>query len=175
MTIYTRTGDRGETGLLGAARAPKDSPRLEVCGDLDEFDALLGLARCEPMAEDVAVLLERIQRRMVAVRAEAVAPATPSRIDAVGPPDIEELERAIDLHDANLEPLTTFIVPGGSRAAAVLHVARAVCRRAERRLVSLARAEPSSVSPSLSAYVNRLSDLLFVLARSSNAQAGHGD
>ena len=175
MTIYTRTGDRGETGLLGAARVPKDSPRLEVCGDLDELDALLGLARCEPMSEDVAALLERIQRRMVAVRAEVVAPATPARIDAVGPPDIGELERAIDLHDAKLEPLTTFIVPGGSRAAAVLHVARAVCRRAERRLVSLARAEPSSVSPSLLAYVNRLSDLLFVLARLSNAQAGHGD
>ncbi len=175
MTIYTRTGDRGETGLLGAARVSKDSPRLEVCGDLDELDALLGLARCEPMSEDVAALLERIQCRMVAVRAEVVAPATPSHIDAVGQPDIEELERAIDLHDAKLEPLTKFIVPGGSRTAAALHVARAVCRRAERRLVSLTRAEPSAVSPPLLAYVNRLSDLLFVLARLSNAQAGYGD
>lgn len=175
MTIYTRTGDQGETDLLGAVRVPKDSPRLEVCGDLDELDALLGLARCEPMAEDVAALLERIQRRMVAVRAEVVAPATPSRIDVVGPSDIEELERAIDHHDAKLTPLTKFIVPGGSRAAAVLHVVRAVCRRAERRLVSLARDDPSAVSPPLLAYVNRLSDLFFVLARSSNAQAGLGD
>ena len=165
MTIYTRTGDRGETSLSGAVRAPKDSPRLEVCGDMDELDALLGLARCEPMSKDVVALLERIQRRMVAIRAEVIASATPSHIDAVGPPDIEELERAIDLHDGKLEPLTKFIVPGGSRAAAVLHVARTVCRRAERRLVSLARAEPSAVSPSLLAYANRLSDLLFVLAR----------
>jgi len=171
MAIYTRTGDQGQTDLLGGTRAPKDSPRLEVCGDLDELDALLGLARCEPLPEGATEVLDRIQRRMVAIRAELVSPLQ-ARADPLGPADVERLERAIDRHDAKLEPLRTFIVPGGSRSAAVLHVARAVCRRAERRLVSLSRAEPSAVSPPLLAYVNRLSDLLFVLARSSNAQAG---
>ncbi|MBN1395097.1 MAG: cob(I)yrinic acid a,c-diamide adenosyltransferase [Pirellulales bacterium] len=174
MKIYTRNGDNGETDLPGGGRAAKDAPRLEVCGELDELDCLLGLARCEPMAENVAALLESIQRRMTAVRAEVVFPSVPPGIKPIGASDIEDLERAIDRHDAELEPLREFLVPGGGgRAAAVLHVARAVCRRAERRLVSLARAEPSAVSPSLSAYVNRLSDLLFVLARSENGRAGN--
>ena len=173
MTIYTRTGDRGETDLLGGPRVPKDSARLEACGELDELDALLGLARCEPLPEDVAALLERIQQRMVPIRAELIGASSAPGDEAVGPAEIEQLERAIDRHDEGLKPLTTFIVLGGSRAAAVLHVARAVCRRAERRLVSLARAEPSLVSPPLLAYLNRLSDLLFVLARASNALSGH--
>lgn len=172
MNIYTRTGDNGETDLLSGPRVPKDTARLEACGDLDELDALLGAVRCEQLPEGVAVLLEEIQQRMVPFRAELIASSSAKRGEAVGPAEIERLEREIDRLNGSLEPLTTFIVPGGSRAAAALHVARAVCRRAERRLVALARAEPSCVSPSLLAYINRLSDLLFVLARYTNAKAG---
>ena len=193
MTIYTRTGDQGETDLLHGGRVPKDAARLEVCGAFDELDAWLGLARCEPLPEGAAALLERIQCRMVDLRAalatvspERGHPARqlrPGRPRSTAPPvasaitshDVEALEQAIDRYDAPLPPLETFILPAGSRAAATLQVARAVCRRGERRLVSLARAEPAAVAPALLAYVNRLSDLLFVLARSANAQAGIAD
>jgi cob(I)alamin adenosyltransferase len=176
MTIYTRTGDRGETDLLGGPRVPKDTARLEVCGDLDELDAWLGLARCEPLPAGAAALLEQIERRMVAVRAElATAPPALPGAAAVGSRDVAAIEQAIDRYEAKLDPLEAFILPGGSRAAAILHLARAVCRRAERRLVSLLRGEPAAVSPPLLAYVNRLSDLLFVLARAANAQAGVAD
>ena len=174
MTIYTRTGDQGETDLLEGGRVHKDAVRLEVCGAMDELDAWLGLVRCEPLPQGAAVLLERIQRRMVDLRAGLVAvPVVFAAAIVSG--DVEAIEQAIDRYDAQLEPLGTFILPAGSRAAATLHVARAVCRRAERRLVSLARAEPAAVSPVLLAYINRLSDLLFVLARSANAQAGIAD
>ncbi len=176
MSIYTRKGDRGETTLFGGRRAPKDLPRLEVCGDLDELDSLLGLARCESLPEDVAELLEDLQRRMTAVRLglfdSNTASSESGKSDRLDASDVEGLERAIDRYDAVLPPLRKFIIPGGCRAAAVLHVARTVCRRAERRLVSLARAEPQSIPPPLLAYLNRLGDLLFVLARSANARAG---
>ena len=176
MTIYTRTGDEGETDLIGGVRAPKDALRLEVCGDFDELDAWLGLARCEPLPGDAATLLERVQRRMVAVRARLADARSPQNApDAVTAEDVETIERAIDRFEATLEPIKTFILPAGNRAAATLHVARAVCRRAERRLVTFARTEPDAVAPPLLAAVNRLSDLLFVLARAANAQAGVAD
>ena len=148
---------------------------MEVCGAFDELDAWLGLARCEPLPEGAAALLERIQSRMVDLRA-ALATVSPTQSTAViTSRDVDFIEQAIDRYDATLEPLKTFILPAGSRASATLHVARAVCRRAERRLVSLALAEPPSVGPALLAYVNRLSDLLFALARAVNAQAGIAD
>jgi len=175
MTIYTRTGDQGETDLLRGGRVPKDAARLEVCGAFDELDAWLGLVRCEPLPEDAAALLERIQCRMVDLRAALATVSSAQSTAVITSKDVEALERAIDRYDATLAPLETFILPAGSRAAATLQVARAVCRRAERRLVSLARAEPGAVAPALLAYVNRLSDLLFVLARSANAQAGIAD
>jgi cob(I)alamin adenosyltransferase len=175
MTIYTRTGDSGEASLLGGVRVVKDTARLEAVGTLDELDAWLGLVRCEPLPEGVNALLERLQRRMVGLRASlaTVPPAKPSA--PITLQEVQSVEHAIDRYDAALVPLRNFIVPAGSRAAGMLHVARTVCRRAERHLVSLARAEPEAVAPPLMAYVNRLSDLLFVLARAANAQAGIGD
>jgi cob(I)alamin adenosyltransferase len=173
MSVYTRTGDEGETDLLGDGRVPKDAARLEVCGPLDELGCWLGLARCEPLPGEVASLLEQIQRRLFDVCTELVTVgANPVRTAAVGSSDVQSIEQAIDCYEAKLVSLDTFILPGGSRAAAVLHLARAVCRRAERRLVSLAHGKPEAVSANLLAYVNRLSDLLFVLARTVN---GHAD
>jgi cob(I)alamin adenosyltransferase len=173
MAIYTRNGDRGETDLLSGPRVAKDTARLEVCGDLDELDAWLGLARCEMLPEGVDPLLEGLQRRLVRLRTElATVGDIASGSAELCSTDVEQIEQAIDRYDGHLEPLDTFILPGGSRPAAVLHVARAVCRRAERRLVSLLRAEPRAVSPAFLCYVNRLSDLLYVLARAAN---GHAD
>jgi cob(I)alamin adenosyltransferase len=173
MSIYTRTGDQGETDLLGGARVPKDALRPEVCGTLDELNALLGLARSYPLSESVQSLAGRLQSDLFRVAAE-VAAADPGALAAarIGPADVAALERAIDQCEAQLPPLRSFILPGGGQPAGVLHLARAVCRRAERRLVTLARSEPAAVSADLLAYVNRLSDLLFVLARMVNSQAG---
>ena len=172
MPIYTRSGDRGETDLLGGPRVPKDAARIEACGDLDELDTWLGLARCESLPDGVDPVLERIQRRLVGLRAEvASVGSAPSGSAQLNADDVAEIERAIDRYDGHLEPLDTFILPGGSRPAAVLHVARAVCRRAERRLVPLHRSEPAAVSPASLSYVNRLSDLLYVLARAANGHA----
>ncbi|MCE5266950.1 MAG: cob(I)yrinic acid a,c-diamide adenosyltransferase [Planctomycetaceae bacterium] len=173
MTIYTRTGDRGETDLLDGPRVPKDTVRLEACGDLDELDAWLGLARCEKLPDGAAAILERIQRRLVDLRAELVS--AKSEAGEAQCSEVAALEQAIDCYEANLAPLEEFILPGGSRAAATLHVARAVCRRAERRLVTLTRTEPAAVSSRCLAYINRLSDLLFVLARAANGHAGIAD
>ncbi len=173
MSVYTRTGDDGETDLLGDGRVPKDAARLEVCGPLDELNCWLGLARCEPLAAEVASLLEGIQCRLFDVCTELVTVAARRTKSAgITSDNVRSLEQAIDHYDAKLDSITTFILPAGSRAAALLHLARAVCRRAERRLVSLARNEPGAVSADLLAYVNRLSDLLFVLARTAN---GHAD
>jgi cob(I)alamin adenosyltransferase len=176
MSVYTRGGDNGETDLLGDGRVPKDATRLEVCGPLDELNCWLGLVRCEPVAAEIASLLEQIQRRLFDVCAELVTVAT-SRAKSIGvvSDDVRSLERSIDCCEAKLDSLNTFILPAGSRAAALLHLARAVCRRAERRLVSLARSEPGVVSADLLAYINRLSDLLFVLARTANGQADLGE
>lgn len=173
MSIYTRQGDRGETELLDAGRVWKDSPRVEACGELDELDAALGLARCETLPPTAAELLERVQRRLVELRAELMCRASNRALELDA--DTALLEQAIDRFQSCLKPLETFIVPGGSRAAAVLHLARAICRRAERRVVALMRAEPEAVAPPILAYVNRLSDLLFVLARAANEHAGIPD
>jgi cob(I)alamin adenosyltransferase len=176
MSIYTRTGDDGETDLLRGIRVPKDAELLEVCGTLDELNAQLGLARCEELPETIDTLLESVQRRLFDVGAALVAVSSgqddPARTK---PEDLIAMEQAIDWHEARLEPVVAFILPAGSRAAATLHVARAVCRRAERRLASLGRKQPQAVSATLLAYMNRLSDLLYVLARAANARAGVSD
>jgi cob(I)alamin adenosyltransferase len=147
---------------------------------LDELDAALGFARCESLPPTAAELLLHVQLRMVDLRARLMTPNKPAgggaakqatELDA----ETALLEQAIDRFQSGLKPLDTFIIPGGSRAAAALHLARAVCRRAERRLVALRRAEPVAVAPPMMAYVNRLSDLLFVLARAANAAAGVAD
>ena len=177
MAIYTKTGDRGETDLLGGDRVTKDHARLEVCGNLDELNAWLGLVRCQWLPEDVATVLERVQHRLFAVGTElaTVDSALNLSYQRIGPADVAELEQAIDRCDGKLPKLTQFILPAGSQAAAMVHVARAVCRRAERRIVSLAKAQPDTVSADVVVYINRLSDLLFVLARTVNAEAGFGD
>jgi cob(I)alamin adenosyltransferase len=174
VKIYTRTGDAGETGLLGGARVRKSVLRVEAYGDLDELNACLGLAGvCLGDAEAVG-LVGRIQRELFALSARladvrAVGAAASDKT-AFPAEHVTGLERAIDAAEEALPALQTFLLPGGSEAGARLHLARTVCRRAERRLVALAAQE--EVPPVFLAYLNRLSDLLFVLARSANARAG---
>lgn len=174
MKIYTKTGDRGDTGLFGGPRVRKDDPRIEAYGTVDELNAVLGLIRCEPLEASLDALLASIQNELFDLGAELATP-DPQRLGThtIAAPHIGRLEAAIDQHEAHLEPLKAFILPGGTRAAALLHVARTVCRRAERRLVTLADRE--AISADLIIYLNRLSDLLFVLARSANRAAGLAD
>ena len=176
MKIYTRGGDRGETGLLGGVRVSKDVLRLEVCGSIDELNGWLGLVRAESLPDALSQLLGRLQHELFVVGAELAAPNPGARrIGTIGPPHVETIEREIDGYEATLSALREFILPGGSRAAAALHVARSVCRRAERRLVTLAHSEPEAVPSELLVYLNRLGDLLFVLARAANVAAGVPD
>ena len=172
MKIYTRTGDDGTTSLFSGGRVPKDHLRVEAYGTVDELNSLLGAVRAlKPHAQTDAWLSE-VQRQLFALGADLATPADARsahvvRIDAAA---VSWLEATIDVMEAALPPLTNFILPGGSPAGAGLHVARTVCRRAERLAVALAEAEPLP-SPAL-AYLNRLSDFLFVLARWENRQAG---
>jgi len=171
MKIYTKTGDDGETGLPGGGRVPKDAPVTQVCGTVDELNTVLGLARAARVPDGVDRLLDRIQSKLFDLGAEVarlgVESNTGCRIDAA---DVRGLEEAIDHFDAELAPLRNFILPGGTSAAANLHFARAVCRRAERDLVGLMRDVPA-LSSEMMIYLNRLSDLLFVLARLVNLMA----
>ena len=170
--IYTRTGDDGETSLLGGGRVRKDELRIETIGTVDEVNASLGVVRMELSRSgicppEIDQLLGQIQHQLFDMGAELAIPASdPARTGTLSDADIGQLEAAIDRHEAELEPLRVFILPGGTPAACQLHVARGVCRRAERRLVQLAAAEP--VRGELVRYMNRLSDLLFVLARAVN-------
>ena len=175
MKIYTKTGDAGETGLLGG-RVRKDAPRIEAYGTVDELNAVLGLVRSEGPPSGVDALLERIQNHLFDLGAElaSIGPAA-DRTPKIGSAHIASLEAAIDEHEAGLAPLKEFILPGGTRAASALHLARTVCRRAERRVVSLAAVPDEPVSADLLIYLNRLSDLCFVLARFVNAAAGVPD
>ena len=178
MKIYTKTGDKGDTGLFGGGRVPKTHPRVEAYGDVDELNACLGMARAVEMMPRVDEVLVGIQRDLFAIGALL---ATPDRekmkrhLDKASIDDrrVSELERAIDDGDAELEPLKAFIVPGGTPKAASLHVARTVCRRAERRVIALMPAE--EIPEIVVVYLNRLSDLLFTLARVANRRAGAGE
>ena len=162
--------------MLGGPRVRKDSPRTEALGAVDELNAWLGLARSEGLAEGLDRLVQRIQNELFAVGAE-LGSLEPERMGTrvIGERQIKGLEEAIDAMEQTLKPLRQFILPGGGRAAAVLNLARAVCRRAERRVVHLAGDETQHVSAQLIVYLNRLGDLLFVLGRAANAQAGHDD
>jgi cob(I)alamin adenosyltransferase len=170
--IYTRTGDAGETSLLGGRRVRKDDLRVEAIGSVDELNAALGVVRVELTRGGVALEnldqeIGEIQHRLFDLGAElASISASETRAGALSETHIAQLESLIDHHEAQLEPLRAFILPGGSPAASQLHLARCVCRRCERRLVQLAAAEP--VRGEVLQYVNRLSDLLFVLARAVN-------
>ena len=165
MKIYTRTGDSGETSLFGGSRVAKDDPRIEAYGTIDELNSAIGVARATWPLSPIDRQLDAIQSDLFDVGAHLAAPGN-DRFAGVEPRRIEELERAIDAMESELQPLTNFIIPGGSVAAAQLHVARTVCRRAERRVVAL------EDNPATVAYLNRLSDYLFVAARYANR--GHG-
>ena len=167
--IYTRTGDDGSTGLADGSRVAKDSPRIAALGDLDELNSVVGLLLTEELPEDVRVLLTGIQHDLFDLGGEMAIPGSA----LLNEKSVGELEAAIDRTNAELGPLKEFILPGGTRSAALAHLARAVCRRAERRLVAVAAAEATSETGRK--YVNRLSDLLFVLGRSLNRAAGRGD
>jgi cob(I)alamin adenosyltransferase len=177
MRIYTRTGDKGDTGLFGGGRVPKDHPRVEAYGDVDELNAMLGLARSIEMMPRIDEVLAPIQRDLFSLGALLATPLpdkVKQQLEKARLDDgrIAELERAIDAGEAELEPLTAFILPGGTPKAAALHVARTVCRRAERRVIALAHDPEMHVPGIVVVYLNRLSDLLFVLARVANRRAG---
>jgi cob(I)alamin adenosyltransferase len=173
MKIYTKTGDEGQTGLFGGPRVAKCDVRIEAYGQVDELNAVLGLARCQPLPPLLDQTLQRVQHELFAVGAELASP-DPQRHGLVllGPEATQTLEREIDQLEASLPPIRQFILPAGCQTAAVLHVARAVCRRAERAVVALAQATDSRLSPHLVAYLNRLGDYLFVAARYANLDAG---
>jgi cob(I)alamin adenosyltransferase len=172
VKIYTRTGDAGETSLFDGTRARKDDARVDAYGEVDELNAWLGLVRASPIDPALAAELVQIQRDLFALGAQLADPAdklAPRVTKAVlGDADVTRLEESIDRHEAGLPPLRRFILAGGGPAGAALHVARTVCRRAERRMVALT----PPIDPVLLRYVNRLSDLLFVLARVANHRAG---
>jgi cob(I)alamin adenosyltransferase len=173
VKIYTRTGDGGDTGLFDGTRVSKADPRVAAYGDVDELNAWIGVARAANVGDDVGAMLEQIQRDLFALGARLADPRKKiaERVTkaAVTAADVERLEGWIDRLEGALPPLRRFILVGGSPAGASLHVARAVCRRAERAMVSLG---PDAFEPELLVYVNRLSDLLFVMARAVNRRAG---
>lgn len=164
MKIYTRTGDQGETSLFGGRRVAKNDPRIEAYGTVDELNSFLGAVAVDD--------IPAIQSDLFEIGAHLASPGT-SRFPGVDASRIEQLERSIDEMERELAPLTSFILPGGSPAAAQLHIARTVCRRAERRVVALE--DDSSATQSTLRYLNRLSDWLFVAARFANHRAGVAD
>ncbi len=176
MKIYTKTGDAGETGLFAGPRVGKDDPRIEGYGTVDELNTVLGLARTQALPKDIDSLLAIIQNELFDIGAELATPDPKSRgTNLISEAQVAMLEKAVDKYEANLPILKTFILPGGSPGAAWLHLARTVCRRAERRVVTLMKCPNQEVSPTILVYLNRLSDLLFVLARAVNAAAKVAD
>jgi cob(I)alamin adenosyltransferase len=178
MKIYTKTGDRGDTGLFGGGRVGKDDPRVEAYGEVDELNASLGLVRAIELMPRVDEVVVGVQRDLFAIGALLATPdpvkmrehLVKARIDEER---VQQLEHSIDDCERELEPLKTFILPGGTPKAAALHLARTVCRRAERRVVALRR--DTEVPELVVRYLNRLSDLLFMLARVANRRAGAGE
>lgn len=160
--ITTRTGDDGTTGLADKTRVRKDHPRVEAMGDVDELNSQIGLLLTEGMPDDLRALLTQVQHHLFDLGGELAMPEFTGITEA----KLAFLDEAIARHNANLPPLKEFVLPGGSRAAALAHVCRTVCRRSERRVVSLVLSQ--AVSPLQLQYLNRLSDLLFVLARVLN-------
>ena len=176
MPIYTRSGDEGETGLFGAGRVSKDDPRVDAYGEVDELNAAVGLARSLGLAPDLDALARRLQDELFAVGAVLATPSGTKASSHVPPVRAEwaaAMEKAIDRFDTELAPLRQFILPGGTSGASALHLARTVCRRAERRVVKLVRA--GEVPREVLVYLNRLSDFLFTLARVANLRASVPD
>ena len=173
VKIYTRTGDSGQTGLFDGTRVPKSDPRVSAYGDVDELNAWLGFVAAGNLDDDLRTMLAQMQRDLFALGARLADPSkrVASRVTkaAVTAEDVARLERWIDRLEGELTPLRRFILAGGCPAGAALHLARTVCRRAERAMVSLG---DDAGEPELLIYVNRLSDLLFVMARVANRRAG---
>ena len=167
--ITTRTGDQGETGLGDGARVPKDSPRIAALGEVDELNSAIGVLLAEPLPEPVRDVLTTVQHELFDLGSEVAVPG----YFAVSDTHVARLESLIETFNTDLPPLKEFILPGGTRGAALAHLARTVCRRAERSLVALARADSLAAPPRI--YLNRLSDLLFILGRVINREAGTGD
>ena len=169
MKIYTKTGDSGETSLFDNTRVLKSNPRVDAYGEVDELNASLGTVRAAGVDADIASAIEQIQKDLFALGARLADPSTriAERVTkaAVTQADVERLEQLIDRLETEAPPLRRFILPGGSPAGAALHLARTVCRRAERRVVALGVGQDE---PLVVIYLNRLSDLLFVMARAVN-------
>lgn len=175
-SIYTRGGDAGETGLLGGGRVFKDNARVDAYGEVDELSAALGLARSLKLPADVDAQVAAAQDRLFTVGSVLATPhGSPahSQLPQIQPEWTQEMESAIDAFDRELPALRNFILPGGESAASALHLARTICRRAERRVVGLAK--HGEVAPAVVVYLNRLSDLIFTWARMVNHRAGVGD
>lgn len=178
MKIYTRSGDDGRTALFGGGRVPKDDARVEAYGTVDELNAVLGWCCTQVADESIVRRLETVQHDLFSVGSVLATPPPAEGRERPRTPDIPvervaEMEAWIDEADEELTPLRAFVLPGGSRGAAILHVARTVCRRAERAVVRLAGLEP--VEETVTVYLNRLSDLLFTLARLENHRSGRED
>ena len=177
MKVYTRRGDKGETDLFGGGRVAKSSLRVDAYGEVDELNSFVGQVAAQSDHADVRALLQKIQHTLFDVGSCLATPNTErrqkNRLQPATAEEVGELEQAIDRFESELTPLTNFVLPGGTRAAAAFHVARTVCRRAERRCVALAQTE--DVDEGNLSYLNRLSDLLFVAARVENARAGVPD
>ena len=167
--IYTRTGDNGTTGLADGSRVGKDAPRVDAMGDVDELNSAIGLLLAEDLPEAMRAGMVAIQHDLLDLGGELCLPGH----TLINEGNVTRLEQALDELNATLPPLKEFVLPGGSRAAAAAHLARTVCRRAERKLVALSRTD--NVPPLLLHYLNRLSDLLFVSARALNRHAGGDD
>ena len=167
MKIYTKTGDKGETGLMGGKRLTKDSLRITAIGEVDELNAVLGVCRAENKQVVIEKILHVLQRDLFALGADLSTPLEEKYdVPRVKENQITQLENWIDKIDVEVEPLKNFILPGGSAAAASLHLARTICRRAERAIVALERVE--NIGENIVKFINRLSDLLFMMARYAN-------
>ena len=173
MKIYTKTGDDGTTGLFGGGRVPKDHPRVAAYGTVDELNCHLGWIRSMDLPADIDEALERVQDELFALGCDLGTPLyvkASAKVRRIAPEDARWLEQAIDRWDGEIAPLRSFILPGGDSPAAAVHLARAVCRRAERETVTLAGREP--ITEAVLVYLNRLSDFLFTLGRVLNHRAG---
>lgn len=166
---YTRTGDKGDTGLYDGNRVSKDNARVEAYGEIDELNSQIGLVRSQISNDDMKKALVKVQQDLFVIGGELATRRSDSKIPRLSNMDLENLEQVTDRLNEKLQPLKRFILPGGSPAASQLHVCRAVCRRAERRIVGLMKTEP--VSNLILQYLNRLSSLLFVMARTANVDA----
>ena len=177
MKIYTKGGDKGETGLYGGERVSKDSLRIETYGTVDELNSFIGLTLGEVSDSQIKKLLKQIQNTLFILGSDLSTPDNEKnkahQIPRITKSNYEEIEREIDKFDARLNELRNFILPGGSKGAALLHICRTVCRRAERRVVSLKN--KVNLNPDIIILLNRLSDLFFVLARYENKISGTGD